>query len=179
MPLFAYKFKELKNLLASRNEGGLKAFAAQAATQAFEFNDERLAKLAVVAYAFSKLVMKPYIVDTRRWKRFVKLALEKLEQGENCGEDQKTCTEVLGVLLRELDELSRDMGRSVFTAVEKGRVKAATQIYAHGASVGTAVQLTGADRKELLAYMGTTRLPEKYESKNVGQRLAYADKLFK
>ncbi len=178
MAEFSNKFTELKKLFILKNEGGLKAFGSESARDALEFNDARLAQFGIISYALSKLVMKPYIVHTRQWKNFSRFLLQALSSGEKCKEGREGYESILTSILSNLEELSRDLGRSVVNAVEKGKVKAATQIYAHGASIGIAIELTGADRKSLVAYIGTTRLPEKYESKSVEDRLKYSDKLF-
>ena len=172
-------FAELKKRFLAGEIGRLKEFAAERACQALEFSDVRLAQFAVVAYSLAKLIEKSYIYQTPRWKKFTKFFIEHLSKGEDCEGDAGACTNVLMEIMREMNVLSSDLGRFVMSAVEKAKIKTATQIYAHGASIGRAIELTGADRKELLSYIGATRLPEKYETKSVGHRLAFAEKLFR
>ncbi len=171
------EFSELRKLYVQGNNGALKAFAAEAARDSLELSDRRLAQFSIIAYSLEKLTDKSYIVQSKRWKKFTVFLLGELQRGAQCL-DEKQCELVLSAVMHELDNLSSDLGRFVVNAVEKAKVKAATQVYAHGASIGRAIELTGADRKELLSYIGSTRLPEKYESKSVAQRLAFAEKLF-
>jgi len=172
-------FAQLKKLFSTRNSDGLKQFAAETSQRALEYSDAKSAQFAIVAYALAKLLEKPYIVQSKRWKKFSLILLERLSTGARCREDAFACGDTLSAIMQEMDDLSSDLGRFVVSVVEKAKIKTATQIYAHGASIGRAIELTGADRKELLGYIGATRLPEHYESKSVSQRLAFADKLFK
>ena len=172
-------FAQLKKLFALRDSEGLKAFAVETATQALEYSDKKPAQFSIVSYALAKLLDKSYIVNSKRWKKFSLFLFQRLQEGERCREDALLCENTLDGIMREMEGLSSDLGRFVVSVVEKARVKTATQIYGHGASIGRAVELTGADRKELLSYIGGTRLPENYASKSVSQRLAFADKLFK
>ncbi|MDP3742611.1 MAG: hypothetical protein Q8R15_04820 [Candidatus Micrarchaeota archaeon] len=172
-------FAQLKKLFSSRNSDGLKVFAAENSQQALEYSDIKLAQFAIVAYALAKLLEKSYIVQSKRWKKFSLILLQRLSSGEQCRENALVCEDSLGAIMAEMDDLSSDLGRFVVSVVEKAKIKTATQIYAHGASIGRAIELTGADRKELLGYIGATRLPEHYESKSVNQRIAFADKLFR
>ncbi len=175
---FAENFAQLKAALSSRDADSLKNIAGETARDALEFNDRKYAVFSIVAYSLAKFIEKPYILHSNRWKKFSQQLMEKLSRGEECSGDSAKCEFTLDSVVRDINEMSNDLGRFVVSVVEKSRIKTATQIYAHGASIGRAVELTGADRKELMNYIGNTRLSEKYESKNVSQRIAFADKLF-
>ena len=62
--------------------------------------------------------------------------------------------------------------------IEKSKIKAGAEIYANGASLGTAASLSGADKKELASYISATKMPEKYVTKSVSQRLSETKKVF-
>lgn len=171
-------FATMRKLFAMRDIVRLKHLGAEAARQALEFNEPRFVEMSVVSYSLSKLLEKPYIVESNRWKKFSIFLNDQLSAGLKC-KTEAECDAVVSSILHEVEKLSFDLGRFVTSVIEKARVKAATQIYAHGASVGRAMELTGADRKELLNYIGATKLPDKYVTKTVKERMELAVKLFK
>jgi hypothetical protein len=63
--------------------------------------------------------------------------------------------------------------------VEKARLKAAAQMYAHGASLAKAVQLSGAPLSEAAAYIGGTKTAEKYETMSIASRLERTRRLIR
>ncbi len=172
------RFTALRNAFTAGNIDALRLFAADSANSALEFNDTKFVKLSIVSYSLAKLMDKPYIVNSNRWKKFSVNLVQQLTVGETCKSDEVVCVDVLSQVVASVETLSDDLGGYVMSVVEKAKVKAATQIYVHGASVGRAIELTGADRKEFLSYLGGTRLPEKYETKTVAQRFSFTDKLF-
>ncbi len=169
----------MRELFVQRNSDGLKQFAVETSLQALQNNDRRLVQFSIVSYSLAKLMEKPYIVHSSRWAKFSKFLLQKLAQADKCDEASKTCDDALFAIVSELRDLSSDLGRFVFNVVEKAKVKAATEIYCHGASIGVAIELTGADRKELMSYIGGMTLADKFETKTVSQRLTRVEKLFK
>ncbi len=175
---FTKDFQELRKSFASRDIIKLKHLGAETARDALEFNEPRFVEFSIVAYSISKLLEKPYITESNRWKIFSQFLADELNAGVKCTTKEQ-CDFVLTKIVKEVDKLSEDLGRFVTGIIEKARIKAATQIYAHGASIGRAIELTNADRKELLNYIGNTKLPDKYATKTVKERMAFVEKLFK
>jgi hypothetical protein len=158
----------------------LKRIGADAAEEAFSFNSPCLVDVSIVAYSFSKFLEKHYILESPLWREFEPQVREELSRAIDFLRVRST-VQACGIFRRcimEIEELSRQLGRFSVDVVAKARIKAATQIYAHGASLGKAAALTGADKRELSKYIGVTRMPEKYSTLSVSQRLEAAKKVF-
>lgn len=172
----AERLASLCKLFASQDTDGLKEFAHVCAEDALALNDQQIAEFSIVAFALAKLFDKPHIVHSSRWKKFSQQLVQRLTQGEKC--TGSTCSGIIDAILNDIDDLSSDLGGFVVSVVEKARLKTAAQLYSHGASIGIAVELTNADRRELLSYLGAMTLADRFESKKVSQRIALTDKLF-
>ena len=80
-------------------------------------------------------------------------------------------TQVLGEkLVKDISELSSSHGRFLGDLIGKARVKQASRAYALGLSLSSAIELTGANRFELYAYIGRTKIHDDMPSKSVAQR---------
>ena len=175
----ATNFTILKELIESRNVAGLKELGVRSSKEALTYNDARLVEIAVIAYAISKLIEKPYIYNTPKWKTFNKRITGHLERGFHCATDGKDCDKHLTELIDDIESYSEETGRFVMNVIEKARIKAAMQIYAHGASINQAIELTNADKWELLTYMGGTRIADNYPSRSIKERMKNAQEIFK
>jgi len=171
---------DLKKYLLSREIGELKREAEECGGCALKHEDRRFVLLATIAYSFAKLFDKPYIAESRQFKELLPRALERLDTALDAlaAGDLKEYDAQLHGIIGDVKHLSQDLGRFVVNIVDKARIKAATQIYAHGASLGRAAEMAGVDKRELAAYVGQTTLTDKYETMPVSQRLARARKLF-
>ncbi|MEW5955900.1 MAG: hypothetical protein AB1626_05205 [Candidatus Micrarchaeota archaeon] len=184
MPLesvLAKRVSELSQAFAKHDIIALKQLGGDAAEDAFAADAPCLVDVSIVAYSLAKFLEKPYIVASADWKDFEQTASQSLSQAlaeASAAKPGEACRG-LHSLLQAIEELSRRLGRFTTGVVEKARVKAATQVYAHGASLGKAVELTGANKQELSRYIGVTRLSEKYQTLGVRKRLSVAQELFK
>ncbi len=171
---------KLRAFLASKDGNNLKSLSADCAEHAFLFEDDALLDAGLLAYCLAKFLDKPYIVQSKEWRAYSADALNELEQTQRLFKEGKSeaGAQTLHSLLDRAEALSATLGRFGRTIVEKARVKAATQMYAHGASLGKAVELTGANKKDLAAYIGGTRLQEQYSTISARQRFDNAKKLF-
>jgi len=173
------KIIELRNAKDSSNIAKLKDVGSDFAEEAFVRNDARLVEFSIIAYSLAKFAEKPYIVGTPKWADFreeiddhlgaIVDMLKKTPDANYLGET--------GAALHRINDLSATMGRFVSSLADKARIKAATQMYAHGASLGAAAKLAGADKRELSKYIGTTRIPEKYATIPVRLRIEQIEKL--
>ena len=60
------------------------------------------------------------------------------------------------------------------STMDKARIKAGANMYAKGASLGSASDLSGAPKSEIADYVGSTHIPEKYSNGPVKERLKRA-----
>lgn len=178
--LFAKRAEELLTYFGRRDIVALKQLGGDAAEDAFAFHVPCMVNVSIVAYALGKFLEKPYLLHNPSWKDFESQAKNELGQSLALMRQQQVgrACDSFGRLIKEIDGLSRDLGRFAIGAVEKARIKAATQIYAHGASLGKAAEMTGANKQELSRYIGATRIADKYNTLSVSQRLENAKSIF-
>ncbi len=159
---------------------GLKNAASALAENAYRTHDALLVDTAVLVSALAKFLQKPYIVNHSRWPQFRKRMQSLLSQAVALEErrDVPALSSLIENALAECEEVSELLGRFHVSAVEKARVKIATDFYAHGASLGVATRLARADKTSVLSYVGATRLADKYETIPLLSRLKSARKLF-
>src|SRR3989344_4490450 len=158
----------------------LKRLTAEFAGEAFLHHQEENIGLSIVAYACAKFLEKPYVVETGEWKEFRKnlsYLLSKAVEDLNAGRQAQAFDKVRKSLSL-IQSLGEDLGRFALSVIEKARLKAGAEIYARGASLGTAVALSGADKRELSSYISSTRMPDKYVTKSVAQRMQETKKIF-
>ena len=172
--------RRLRKDFGDRNIVSLRDSAADLARDSLLFDDDALLDLSLLSYSLSKFLEKPYILENREWKKFSDDVLDDLDKcaallskGKEDGADK-----LVHHLLRRVEDLSASLGRFVSSTLDKARLKAAAQMYAHGASLGTAAERCGVDKRILAGYMGATRIPDKYETLSVKERLENAKKIF-
>ncbi len=147
----------------------LKTVSEDASREALVHDDTELVDVALIAYALQKLSQKRYVAQSKPWQKLRETAIRVLEacgRGENGGAAHK--------LLHDIHSASLRLGRFAQSAVDKGRLKVAANMYAHGASLGKAAALSGAQAAEVAAYIGATRIPEKYQTMAVAARMKKA-----
>ncbi len=166
--------EKLRAALRKKDLGSAKQIGEDAAREAFVYEDAELVELSLVAYSLYKLSQKHYISRSRPWKEFMADVDEALEECTEGADPAKTTHR----LMERVHDISQQFGRFAQTTVEKGRLKAAAQMYAHGASLTKAVQLSGAPLSEAASYIGATKIAEKYETMGVTQRMDKTRGLF-
>jgi len=175
------KVAELREALERANIAKLKDLGSDFAEEAFVEQDATLVELSMIAYSLAKFLEKPYIVNAPKWVDFRQEISGNLALASEAAKkrDQTEYAAALARIMHEILDLSATMGRFVTSVLDKARIKAATQMYAHGASLGAAAKLAGASKKELSKYIGMTRIPEKYATIPVKTRLEEAEKALK
>ncbi len=175
---------KLKNFFQSRERNELKSLATDCWVDAFVYEDELMLDTGLLAYCFSKLLDKRHIVESSEWKRFSRHALEELStsisflEKSDAGNNVENARELLHSLLQETESLSQVLGRFVRSVVEKARLKAAAEMYAHGASLGVASVFVNAPKREVADYIGGTKMQDKYAVMPVNERLKKIRSLF-
>ncbi|MBI5229091.1 hypothetical protein HY991_03190 [Candidatus Micrarchaeota archaeon] len=175
-----HKIRDLKDHFAKGDIASLKSSGGDFAELAFLRQEKELVDFSIVAYSLAKFLEKPYILESSEWKDFSLKTAHDLEQcAIHLEHDQlKEYTEQLSAIISEINKISFYLGRFTTSVVEKARIKAGAQMYAHGASLGKAAYLSGAEKDELAKYISETRLPEKYLSLSLAERLKKAEELF-
>lgn len=168
--------RSLRRLFDKRDSHSLRGLGGNLAREALVRSDRLLTDLSILAFSLSKLCEKGYVVNSRYWVSASSRIVEHLRAAESLFEEGKEeeARESVHDALGDVDALSLKSGRFVASVVEKARLKAAAQMYAHGASLGAVASFTGASKADLADYVGHSRIPDKYSAMPVKQRLDIA-----
>ncbi len=159
MEKFQYMIK-IKNAFKERDSFKLREIANDAIREATLNYDKDLADIAVLAYSLSKILSKLHFRERRDWKKFEKnmeRELANLVGLSKTGDLSKICDKLIN-LIEEIDESAGNYAKGI---VHKARVKMASTAYALGLSIGAAAELTGADKYDLLRYVGVTKIHDR------------------
>jgi len=140
---------------------------------AFE-NSKALAEVALVAYSLHKLATKEHVSGHDKWpllKRRVlaslKNAVRQLEKGDEQGFEK-----TMKGIVKDISSMDAKIGNFAQNIFEKARVKYASNAYSFGLSLSQAAELTGANKKHLLEYVGATRILDREKPiMGIGERL--------
>ncbi|MBI2445160.1 hypothetical protein HYV43_02105 [Candidatus Micrarchaeota archaeon] len=174
MAILNETLERLLDAVRKKDMEAVKEIGSDAARDALVHENEELLETSLVAYSLYKLSQKHYIRRSREWAEFVKQVEEELFECTEDGDAPRTVHR----LMERVHELSQKFGRFAQSTVEKGRLKAAAQMYAHGASLAKAAQLSGAPLSEAASYIGGTKIAEKYETISIPKRLDRTRGLF-
>jgi len=140
----------------------LKELSSQLIEEASLNNDYFKALMAVIAYSLFKLSSKGHIRKSPKWRPAQDEIIAHLDNAiALLGE--KKFNEAEQELHNAVDKISRidseisNYAKGIF---EKAKTKMASSAYSFGLSLGQAAYLTGADRKELMNYIGITKMHE-------------------
>lgn len=137
-----------------------------------------LYQLAVISYVLSKIISKPRFLKKENEKKIQEIenALNELAKAQN-EEDAATKS---NAVLEAIKTLEKEDARFLVDLVSKGKLKVAATAYAQGVSLGTASEMTGMDKQEIMDYAGKTMMFDRVkDEKTIEERLTYARKLLK
>lgn len=135
-------------------------------------------ELAVLSYVLSKIASKPRFLRKENEGRMnaINSALVTVLKSEN---EDDALGKYKGVV-EAIKELEKDDPRFLIDLVSKGRLKVAATAYAQGVSLGTASEITGMEKQEIMDYAGKTMMFDRVkEEKTIEERLTFARKLVK
>ncbi len=125
--------------------------------------DEQKYQLATLAYALSKVVTKPRFWKAHKQNRYWEETRRMLADVESCAREGnlKEAGRILQEILTRVETADEQDPRFVRGLVLKARIKSASTFYASGLSLGRAAELSGLDKREILSYVGQTRMNER------------------
>ncbi len=174
------KMKELLESSRARDIAKLKDLGGDFAEKAYLRHEQRMVNLIVISYAMAKFLEKHYVTSSKEWGSYYDWYLEQI--GKAIGLISEGAIEeffsVIDSIVLETEKLSEKSSKFQSSVVSKARIKAATQVYAHGASLSTAADFAKVNKTELSSYINVTKLPEKYGTLSVKQRLKMAEEIF-
>ena len=133
-----------------------------------------LSEVSLIAYSLHKLLTKVHIAESGEWdalrdeiEKDLDSALEMI--GKN---DLKGFEKALHGVIGGIAAVDSELGNYVQGTYDKARIKQASRAYSFGISLSRAAELTGADKKELLQYIGATKMHDEEAIKfGIGERL--------
>jgi len=178
--LLLRSLNKLSEALQKNNGGELKAIGREMGEHALVDGETAFVEIGVVAYSANKILDKKHLSSSSDWQHVrerastrVQASLAALRNGR-----REEMFSSISSAVSELDHFSLSEGRFQTSLALKARVKIATDIYAHGASLGKACELTGAPKQEVLPYLGATKLSDKFVSLPLADRFSFAKTLF-
>lgn len=165
--------EKLRNAFKRKNIPALKKISNRAIEQAAMTEDPDLVNISLISYALYKLVSKPHILRSDQWAKFVRDVDSDLEEAMKLRAEGKPIKGIMEKdIIRDISAIDSSLGNYAHDIMEKARVKQASRIYAMGLSLDKAISLTGADRFQLLQYIGSTVIHDRpyTKSKNVVDR---------
>lgn len=151
--------RDVRIAFEQKDERYLRELAGKIAARAAAEHDEDLARLAVIAYALSKLLGKAHFVQSPNWPRYRHAILSALRDAERGYE--RHIIQRVEQTIRRIDQQD---GHFVKNIVDKARAKMAAVAYSTGVSPGIAAKLFGADLADLLSYIGNMKVHEEHET---------------
>jgi hypothetical protein len=165
--------KRTRKAFSSADITVLKKLANEAIKYAALTNDKRVAELSVVCYSLMKISSKHHIVESSGWPAARKRIILQLRSAEDALPGEKDDFEKeLGKIQASVLAVDEKLGHFVMNSIRKSRLKLASSAYALGMSLGAASELTKADKKEVMAYIGGTTIHDEEASElSIAQRI--------
>ncbi len=149
--------------------------------QAALTSDPILAQLSLISYSFQKLLSKPHIIEAEKWgevKTRIDYSLKKASVHLNKKNFKEFEKELDNISLKVF-EVDSSMGNYVANLYEKAKVKQASRAYAFGLSLRQSSNLTGANEKDLLSYIGITKIHDREKpAKGIKERKKNLEGIF-
>lgn len=171
---------EIKRAFGQNNSMQLRIYGNDAIREAAIENDKLLAELSMIAYCLHKLLSKEHIASNPKWLSIKKTILDSLEDSIQSLKKQnsKSFFSEIQAIIRSISSIDSELGHFVQGLYEKARVKHAAEAYSFGMSLSQAADLTGADKKDVLGYVGyTTTHDESMSTMGIRERLEILKKM--
>jgi hypothetical protein len=154
---------ELRQAFAKSDVMGMRVLSNSLIDEAALENSKRMAAIALVGYSLHKLSTKEHIVSHDKWVRVKQRVLASLERAARALEQNREpeFDRALGGIVREITAIDASIGNFVQGLFEKARVKYASSAYSMGLSLSQAAELTGASKKDVLEYVGATKISDR------------------
>jgi len=164
----------LSKAFQAGNMRDLKRMANNTIKEASMNNDPKLAKAAVIAYAFYKIYSKEHITSNTRWQSAKKLISASLDKSIEAIQknNEEGFQKNIQSAVKEIQVIDDKLSNYAENIFEKAKIKQASTAYALGLSIGRSAELTGADPKDLQKYIGFTRIHDEQPIKgSISERL--------
>ncbi|MBS3165175.1 hypothetical protein J4439_07135 [Candidatus Woesearchaeota archaeon] len=151
----------------------LKALSNHTVHNASIFQDQDSVSIAVIIYALEKIVDLPSC-DSSAFQGKFREAAKDLRDGKV--QSYRECVKTLFRMIRDTDQ---KLKMYIDHVIDFAEVKKGSKIYDHGISLQQTASLLGISQWELMEYLGTTTLMDRYpEEASVEKRLKLARDIF-
>ncbi|RLG19430.1 hypothetical protein DRN67_02705 [Candidatus Micrarchaeota archaeon] len=173
MRTLAEAIVELSDAMEEKDVHALRKLSNQCLDKVSLEEKHAFLKPAMIAYALAKVIAKPHYWKGRSQTVFFNEALKKFERAAAVAEsDEGTALDLLEDVEKMLRALDVKDKRFVRDIMEKAKLKTASTLYAQGFSLDRAIEMTGADKRELIKYIGKTMMFDRTGSaRSMEQRL--------
>lgn len=140
--------------------------------EAMTTEDDRMVELSLITYTLSKLVLKSHFTEDENWPEFKKSVINHLTREKEKPSTRQEVPHMLTDILKHIHDFDREAGNYSMNIIEQVRVKQASRLYALGLSLSKSAELTKVGKKELLNYVGSTRIHDRpfTQTKNLIER---------
>lgn len=174
MKTLSFDVSEALNLFDKNRVFELRGMSSRLIREASLSNDYAKAELGVIAYALHKIESKQHFVSSPQWGRVKKTIKEDLQSAGIALEvnNTKLFLDSLKKVIQHITKIDTELGNFAIGMYDKAKVKSASLAYSFGLSIAQAADLTGADKKEVQSYIGSTTMhDEETEIKNITFRV--------
>lgn len=136
---------------------------------------------ALISYVLSKVMSKPRYYTQKKAKGSLSSVLSLLRSCETQSKDAdySSLLSSQNKILSAIERMDDEDKRFVKSILAKGRLKIASTLYAKGVSLGSAAEMTGTDKRELLLYAGQTMMFDRLrEKKSINDRMKDLREIF-
>ncbi|MDN5367081.1 MAG: hypothetical protein PWQ11_492 [Candidatus Diapherotrites archaeon] len=149
--------REIRKAFEEEDDEFLRNLAVEMAKNAAVDQDKQKARLAVIAYALSKILAKPHFKQSPNWPRYRNAIISALRDAEMGRE-----TNVIERVERTIRRIDEEDGHFVKNIMDKARSKMAAIAYSVGISTSIAAHLFDADKNDLLDYIGKMKVHDEH-----------------
>ncbi|MCX6777744.1 MAG: hypothetical protein NT157_02560 [Candidatus Micrarchaeota archaeon] len=173
--------EELRSAFRKESVGRLRDVSRRCADELGVGEEVDMLPLSITAYVLSKIIQK-----SRYWDKGTRTRLAKSVGGglDRCAEllhggKHEEFRMEIGRVMRDTIEVDDRKNRYVTGLLAKAKLKIAGRLYAQGFSLSRVSELTGADKREVMEYVGKTLMSDLVgKTKTVNERLEHVRRLF-
>ncbi len=136
---------------------------------------------ALISYVLSKIISKPRYFRQKKSKDVLSSVASLLRSCEENAKsaDYNSLLATQNKVLSTIEKMDEEDRRFVKGILTKGKLKIASTLYAQGISLGSASEMTGTDKREVLLYAGQTMMFDRLkEKKSIEERMKNLREIF-
>ncbi len=172
-------FKDLSQIIVAINEQfqkidlqKLHAIDEKLLDEAIVSNNKQIAELAIIAYAYRKLISKKHIFYNPNWKKFKDKSIADLKLASELSKkpDLTEFSKKIKEIQTDIESTDKLLGHFIHDIVFNARAKLASSAYASGLSLSQAASLLSANKDLVMELLGQTKIPDE-DSRIIGKTL--------